>query len=151
MRVDPESQHPVELTNLIRNFRHVVLGPYELPGNRLAGDLYDNLPHPWDVVPPVPSFPKEQFRKYDFDRGEGAKIHGPKISMSERRSATLQQAEKKISTASPVTRWREAHAGLVGTEKDCVKVFIGQLRKILGGEEVVDGFATTVLLFKKVG
>lgn len=122
------------------------------------GDLYDNLQLPWDVTPTVPSLPQSHFKKYDFDRGGAcdenkglSNDEAGKISMAERQTITLQQAEKKLSTASPVTRWREAHPELAGTERDCLRVFIEELRGMIGGEELVDGFATTVLLFKKVG
>jgi len=50
------------------HFEREVLGVYELPGNRLSRDLYDNLPLPWDVSPPVPEFSKSGFVKHDYDR-----------------------------------------------------------------------------------
>ena len=49
-----------------------------------------------------------------------------------------------------VTRWREAHPDLVGTKKECVRVFVNNLREALGGkDELLSGGATAILLFKK--
>lgn len=40
-----------------------------------------------------------------------------------------------MSTASMVTRWREAHPELVGTDKDCVHVLVEKLKDALVGTE----------------
>lgn len=62
----------------------------------------------------------------------------------------LADVEQALATASTVTRWREAHPDLVGTEQDCVKVFVKDLREALGGkDEILSGGATTIMLFKK--
>ena len=50
------------------HFERVVIGDYELPGNRLSRDMYDNLPLPWEVSPPVPEFAKSDYVKHDYDR-----------------------------------------------------------------------------------
>jgi trans-aconitate 3-methyltransferase len=64
--------------------------------------------------------------------------------------AKLADIEQDLATASMVTRWREAHPDLVGTEGDCVRVFVNNLREVLGGkEELLSGGSTTILLFKK--
>lgn len=62
----------------------------------------------------------------------------------------LSDMEDGLATASMVTRWREAHPDLVGTDEDCVKVFVQKLREALGGkEELLSGGSTTVMLFRK--
>jgi trans-aconitate 3-methyltransferase len=50
------------------HFERVVIGEYELLGNRLSRDMYDNLPLLWEVSPPVPGFSKSDYVKHDYDR-----------------------------------------------------------------------------------
>jgi hypothetical protein len=58
-----------------------------------------------------------------------------------------------------VTRWREAHPDLVGTEEDCVLKTMNAIAKVLGVEDgdkansikIPVGSATVLLLFKHVG
>ena len=63
---------------------------------------------------------------------------------------TLDKESKDLSTASIVTRWRATNPELVGTDKDAVKVFIGELKEVLGGQDwILRGMGTAILLFKK--
>ena len=50
-----------------------------------------------------------------------------------------------------VTRWREAHPQLAGTENDVVVKMAREMREFLGGEELVIGRSCVLLLFKKTG
>ncbi len=70
--------------------------------------------------------------------------------------AMLQRIEAMIATMSQVTRWREAHPNLVGTDEDCVKVVMAEISKVmLGVGDKVDmkslfgGFCTVVLFVKR--
>lgn len=48
---------------------------------------------------------------------------------------SLEQFAKVCGTASMVTRWREAHPELVGTDEDVLNVTVRELREALGGRE----------------
>ena len=123
------------------------LAPYELPGNRLCREAYDNLPLPWNVQPPIEGFSEAGFIKYDWDR-DGHLSDGEHFFLGDQR-VTLDQAHKMFETASMVTRWREAHPELVGTEKDVVIKMIKGAREVLGREDVVIGSSCHLLLFKR--
>ncbi|KAF8866480.1 S-adenosyl-L-methionine-dependent methyltransferase [Acephala macrosclerotiorum] len=111
------------------------LGPYAQPGNILSMNMYDDLPRPWDVSPPITEFPESNNGVDFFGGGE---------------TRTLVQIENGMGTVSMVTRWRAANPELVGTDKDVVKVFAKELREALGGQDwVVEGSGTTIMLFKK--
>ncbi|KAG9237590.1 S-adenosyl-L-methionine-dependent methyltransferase [Amylocarpus encephaloides] len=145
---DPNQPNAQKLREIILRFQDETIAKYELPGNRLARGTYENLPLPWQASPPVLSLPEANFVKHDFDRG-GVLSNGKTFFGGSRR-LTLEQIEKAIGTASPVTRWREANPDLAGTEKDCVKTLVADLREALNGkEELIEGPATTILLFKR--
>jgi hypothetical protein len=133
---------------VLLRFERETLAPYEMPGNRLSRDMYDNLPLPWNVSPPLQEFPLSGHVKYDYDR-EGVLSNGVDF-FNEGEVETLDETNKGLSTASMVTRWRVANPELVGTDKDAVTVFVEELRGALGGQDwVVRGSGTAILLFKK--
>src|SRR6187402_2892276 len=109
------------------------LAPYELPGNRLSLDMYDNLPLPWNISKPVTEFPQSEYIKLEYDR-DGKLSNGVSF-FGQSQISTMDELEKGLGTASMVTRWRAANPDLVGTDKDVVKVFIKELREALGGQE----------------
>jgi hypothetical protein len=130
-------------------FERETLAPYELPGNRLSMEMYDNLPLPWSVLPPVEAFPQSDYVKHDYDR-EGVLSDGVDF-FGGGSFTTLDEESKSLSTASMVTRWRAANPELVGTDKDVVRVFIRELKEALGGQDwILRGTGTAILLFKKV-
>ncbi len=57
--------------------------------------------------------------------------------------------QKKLGTASMVTRWRAAHPDLANTDKDLAIQTIQEIREAIGGEELIMGHSCTLLLFKK--
>ncbi|KAA8576449.1 hypothetical protein EYC84_006569 [Monilinia fructicola] len=126
--------------------------PYELPPNRLSRDMYDHLPLPWNIPHPIPSsiLPESQFLKLDYDRDGILSDPSSNDFFGGGREVTLMQAEKGLSTASMVTRWREAHPKEAGTEKDIVKLHIEEVRKLMGGREsMMTGSGTTIIFVKK--
>ena len=129
-------------------FERETLGPYALPGNILSMNMYDDLPRPWTVSPPVKEFPESKYVKYDWDR-DGKLSDGVDFFGGAERE-TLDEIENGMGTASMVTRWRAANPELVGTDKDVVKVFVRELREALGGQDWVKrGSGTSIMLFKK--
>ncbi|KAH8792615.1 S-adenosyl-L-methionine-dependent methyltransferase [Hyaloscypha finlandica] len=127
-----------KVQQVLLRFERETLVPYELPGNRLSMDMYDNLPLPWN----------SEYVKYDYDR-EGVLSNGVDF-FGGGSFTTLDKESKDLSTASIVTRWRATNPELVGTDKDAVKVFIGELKEVLGGQDwILRGMGTAILLFKK--
>lgn len=86
----------------------------------------------------------------EWDR-DGKLSNGKGFFGARAEPTTLTDLENGFNTASMVTRWREAHPDLVGTEEDVVKETIRELREALGGKEsFVAGTSTALLLFSKV-
>lgn len=125
------------------------LAPYTAPGNIISMNMYDDLPLPWTIPTAVTAFPKSSYVKHEYDRN-GVLSNGVSFFGGGRESS-LDDVERGFSTASMVTRWREAHPDLVGTDKDVVKAFVNELREALPADQqrVQQGSATAILLFKK--
>ncbi|KAG4031532.1 hypothetical protein MFRU_009g03020 [Monilinia fructicola] len=148
----PSTPNRDELLRIFLHFERDVLAPYELPPNRLSRDMYDHLPLPWNIPHPIPSsiLPESQFLKLDYDRDGILSDPSSNDFFGGGREVTLMQAEKGLSTASMVTRWREAHPKEAGTEKDIVKLHIEEVRKLMGGREsMMTGSGTTIIFVKK--
>ncbi|PMD24966.1 S-adenosyl-L-methionine-dependent methyltransferase [Hyaloscypha hepaticicola] len=144
----PSTPNYQKVQEVLLRFEREILAPYELPGNRVSMEMYDNLPLPWNVNPPVKDFPQLDYVKHDYDR-EGVLSNGVDF-FGGGSFTTLDEESKGLSTASMVTRWRAANPELVGTDKDVVKVFIQALREVLGGQDwILRGSGTAILLFKK--
>ena len=124
-----------------------ILAPYELPGNRLARESYDHLLLPWNCSPPIDGFQESGFERLEWDRD--GRLSDPEHFFLGDNVFTLERMQKRLTTASTVTRWREAHPHLAGTEQDVVVKMAREMREILGGEKVIIGQSCVLLLFKK--
>lgn len=131
------------------HLRRDILAPYELPGNRLTRDLYDHLLLPWNCSPPIDGFSEIGFTRLEWDRD--GKLSDAEHFFLGDQIITIERMQERMSTASMVTRWREAHPQLVGTEEDVVMRMAREMRDILGKEELVVGSSCVLLLFKKTG
>lgn len=145
----------------LREIEAAELLPYYEPGNRLARDLYVDLPLPWTVSPPVEdAFPKSLFKRKTFGLDadeaegqiEGEELHGGPADQW----LDMDTVEKMFATVSPVARWREAHPDKVGTEEDVVKKIRNSMEKGLrevgvekGKERVRAGGDGVLLMLKK--
>ncbi|RFU24108.1 hypothetical protein B7463_g12231, partial [Scytalidium lignicola] len=144
----PSTPNAAKVQEVMFRFERETLAPYETPGNRLSRDMYDNLILPWNTSPPIAVFPESLLVRHVYDR-EGVLTNGESFFGGGGKT-TLEELEKGLGTASMVTRWREQHPDLVGTEKDVVKQHIQEMRQALGGKEwFVRGSGTAILLFKK--
>lgn len=134
---------------ILLRFERETLAPYETPSNRLSRDMYDDLALPWTIPAPVKDFPQELFVRREWDR-EGVLSNGESF-FGGGRERSVDDLEKGLATASLVTRWREAHPDLAGTEKDVVEQFAIELREALGPDQstLSLGSGTVILLFKK--
>lgn len=138
--------HAAKVDEISESFNRRVVDPYIEPGNRIAHDMYDNLELPWVADPTQTAFPKDEFQRFDWDRGglsDGKDFFGGSVEFP------ISFYEQAIGTVGAVTRWREAHPELVGTERDCVKEVLAELREVLGETPLRGGGATVLLLFKK--
>ena len=146
-QADPSNPNAAKVEETKSRFKGEILAPYELPGNRLAHDMYDHLLLPWHCSPPIDGLLESGFTRLEWDR-DG------KLSDSEHfflgdLTITIEKMQKMMSTGSMVTRWREAHPQLVGTEQDVVAKMAKETRDLLGEGEVVIGSSCVLLLFKK--
>lgn len=129
-----------------------VLAPFELPSSRLSRDMYRNLPMPWSLTPPLPAFRKDEMvrREWDVDGvlSDGHDFFGGSTETS------LDELERGLGTSSMVTRWREAHADQAGTEDDCVRRMMRDVRQAMGVEAGQDAKirasgATALIMLRK--
>ncbi|OAA77883.1 methyltransferase domain-containing protein [Akanthomyces lecanii RCEF 1005] len=151
--VHPSTPGAAALDAVLQRFITRDLLPHYLPGNFLFRDRYRSLPVPWTADPPVRGFDRGAFERREWDIA----YDKPFVRGGDR-PVGLDVIEAAASTMSPVTRWREANAELVGTERDVVKVLRRDMEAVLRengvaeGEErvrmIMDG---TLLLFKKSG
>lgn len=123
------------------------LVPFELAGNRLSSDWYENLLLPWNCSPPVHDFLETGFQRLEWDRD--GKLSSPDHFFLGEETVSIEAAKKRLGTASAVTRWREAHPQLAGREQDVVEKMAREMRELLGEDEIVFGRSCVLLLFKK--
>ncbi|RDW64005.1 hypothetical protein BP5796_10507 [Coleophoma crateriformis] len=146
---DPQKPHASEINKILLRLERETLAPYAVPANLVSMNMYDTLHLPWANNPPVSSFPPESFQRLTYDR-EGVLSDGEHFFGGDE-EVNIEELEKGLSTASMVTRWREANVEKVGTEDDVVRAFAKELRDVVGPRGVlVKGSGTAILLFKKI-
>ena len=97
----------------------------------------------------MPDLPEKNFERIVWNR-DGEVKKGEKFFWGAERMP-LDVFPIHCSTTSPVTRWREAHPDLVGTDLDCVTVAVKELKEALGGQDWLEiGTGMALLLVKKV-
>jgi SAM-dependent methyltransferase len=127
------------------------LKPYFEPGNLLTRNLYRDLLLPWTSDPVVDAFDEKTFFRREWD---GSEVEEDGYFVGQQ-TIDLDRLEKSFGTSSPITRWRQANPEAVGTEKDIVKIIVGDIRRLLHeagveqGKEVVKGALASVLLVVK--
>lgn len=131
------------------------LQPYNALGNIVTRNLYVDLPLPWTIEVPVEEFEKESFvrKEWNINRAKGTEresLHGTEMSV------TPEQLEAVLGTASPVTRWREAHPDKAGTEEDILRKLRRRIESLLhqagvkpDEERVTGGVSMVLLMIKK--
>lgn len=156
MSADPKSTpNASEVQAILSEFEDVILGPYALPANKLSQHNYKDLIIPWDKTETASLFDKNSFKRLEWDVGgqltDGVDFFGGS------EETTLAEIREGMSTASMVTRWRDAHPELVGTDRDCVNVLIQKLKAAMGvgggrEEEAIlgMGMGTAILIVNRV-
>lgn len=159
--IHPATPNAAAMNTSLREIEAAELLPYYEPGNRLARDLYVDLPLPWTVSSPADgAFPKSLYVRKTFgldaDEAEG-QVKGEELHAGPADQwLDLDTVEKMFATVSPVARWREANPEKVGTEADVVKKIRSALEKGLweagvekGKERIRPGGNGVLLMLKK--
>ena len=146
-RTDPSTPNASHVKETFFRLEHEYLDPYESVGNRIARNCYDELSLPWDAHPPIEGFSQDGFTRLVWDR-DGNLSDGNHFFLGDQH-ITLAQLQRKLGTASMVTRWRGAHPDLANTDKDVVVQMAQEAREAIGGEDITVGNSCTLLLFKK--
>ncbi|UJR12206.1 hypothetical protein I4U23_016383 [Adineta vaga] len=87
----PSTPNAAEVQRVLFNLEHEILTPFELPSN----------------LPPVTAFSPSDFVRYEWDRN--GILNDGNSFFGDTEECFLDDLEKKLSTASIVTRWREAN------------------------------------------
>lgn len=156
MPADPKSTpNASQVQAILSEFEDVILGPYALPANKLSQYNYKDLILPWDKTETSSLFDINKFKKLEWDVGGQLTDDVDFFGGSE--ETTLAEIREGMSTASMVTRWRDAHPELVGTAGDCVNVLIQKLKAVMGvsgGREeesiLKTGTGTAILIVNRV-
>ncbi|TVY51564.1 putative methyltransferase [Lachnellula cervina] len=150
----PATTNASDVQKVLFHLEEDLLGPHELPPNRISRTIYDSLLLPWNITPPIEPFPASSYIRYEWDR-DGILTNGEDF-FGGSKEVTLGELEKSLSTASMVTRWRQAHPDLVGTEMDCVRstmidigLAMGVDKSSIPATKIRTGHATVLLLFKR--
>jgi SAM-dependent methyltransferase len=148
IRAHPSMPNATAIQAAIHQNQDHHLLPYYEPGNLLTRNRYAGLPLPWTLAQPVTEFDASAFFRKDWGIGEEFFVGEPEVD--------LDTFELMNATASPVTRWRQAHPDLVGTERDVLKMLRREIELLLHeagverGKETVRGSVLgTLLVFKK--
>lgn len=149
--VHPATPHAEELQKLMSDVEDSVLRPYEAPTSKLSRGMYEDLLLPWQVKPPVSGFEETNgnFKRVEWNKD--GKVEPGKDFLGGR-NVTPAEIEMGFSTASTVTRWREANPDIANTDKDPVKVLVKEVVRILGSADVKihAGASTALLLLKRI-
>lgn len=141
---DPETTpNAAAVQSVLDSFEASVVTEFSAPGNLIARDLYRKLPLPFGSCPDS-VFPHAQFTRIEWNADGLPTPRDKKASEGEpdyfagHPALSLALAKKAISTASPITRWREAHKAQVerGDVRDCVDVLFEDMKRAMGPEYV---------------
>lgn len=153
MRVHPSIPNYAAVQAALDQHEDLLRG-YMAPGNLLTRDLYIDLPLPWRLATPVPDFDESTFFRKEWNTGSTLESR-EEFFVGGEQEVDLDTLEKVLGTASPVSRWREAHPDAVGTEDDVVRIIRRNIERVLheagveNGKEVLKGGVAAVLLMVK--
>jgi hypothetical protein len=131
------------------------LGDYMEPGNKLARDLYVDLPLPWTLPTPVPEFDRASFTRKEWGTNDVGSEPRDEYYALPQPEVDLDTLESILGTMSPVTRWREANPGMENTEGDIVRTMRREIEGVLHdagvevGREILAGGVTGALVLVK--
>jgi trans-aconitate 3-methyltransferase len=122
--------HAEAVQKLLDEFELEILRLHELPGNRLARELYSTIELPW--TSDVDGYDKESYMYRTWNK-DGSLEEGLENGWLQLTDGTWEGMALMLGTASPVTRWREANKSKVekGEVRDCVEVLVGQAHSVV--------------------
>ncbi|KAF3762337.1 hypothetical protein M406DRAFT_72349 [Cryphonectria parasitica EP155] len=148
----PSTPNAAAVQEALSHLEDSILGPFEGPALHLSRTMYDTLPLPWSIEPPVAAFSAGNFVRKEWNRG-GKLEDGAVDFFAGGREQSLDELAQGLDTASMVTRWRQAHPDCVGTEEDCVRVTVRRIAEVVGKDQadirLKLGSATALLLFRR--
>ncbi|KAH7037879.1 methyltransferase domain-containing protein [Microdochium trichocladiopsis] len=153
----PHSSNPnaTALTKLLTNLTDNDLEPHMARGNKIGRSRYSELLLPWTIDHPVPEFDAASFQRLIWVP-EGEAVQEGELAVPIE-TLTMDDLERIADTMSPITRWREAHPDLAGTERDLVKASRRKIEAVLSeGGAQSDNLVLrmtspgVLLLFKRV-
>lgn len=151
LNVHPSVPNAAAINAVVKKMHEEELSQFYEPGNLLTRNLYMTIGLPWTVDPPVPEFDESAL----FRKEWGTESNDESFFEMRQMIFHLDTVEKMLGTASPVTRWREAHPEAAGTEKDVIRKMRREVEKLLHeagvekGKETVRGDKAGVLLMVK--
>lgn len=121
--------------------------------------MYKDLPLPWTLDQSMAAaFPEESFVRLEWNR-DGRLEPGEDDFFGGSDPVSLEQLMGALGTSSMITRWRQAHPQIVGTEEDCVAMTMRAVAEAMGANiedpgalsqvMIRAGTATTLLLFTR--
>jgi ubiquinone/menaquinone biosynthesis C-methylase UbiE len=146
-RIHPSVPNAAAIQAEMDRIEEKYLVPYFVSGNWLTRNRYIDLPLPWTLEVPITEFDETTSIRKDWDIETDFYAINPEVS--------LDLFEKITATGSPVTRWRQAHAETIGTERDVLKIFRRAIERLLHeagveeGKEMVKGATHGVVLVIK--
>jgi SAM-dependent methyltransferase len=138
-----------------------ILGPYELPQNKLYRGLYRDLELPWTIKDSDPSieaameaFDPSKFQRIEFNQN-GQVEPGQKFVHSQ--TSSLKMLQYGLGTTSGVNRWREAHKEQLakGEIEDCAAYMIRRVQEVMAevpegeGRDWIEGGSPIGMIFIK--
>jgi SAM-dependent methyltransferase len=149
----PDTPNAKAINEAFARFKEEEMKPFFEKGNFLVQNGYADLEMPWDVASPPPVV-MEAFGRATCFRKEWDTV-GETFSVGQDVPFTAEEFERMWATSSPVTRWRKAHPGKVGTEEDVVRVLRRRIEGLLAevgvgeGEAVLKGTSAGVVVMVK--
>jgi len=115
---------------------------------------------PWEDASTAPFFDRTSFLRHELSRKDLSPTPVPTtaaaIAADPLAPQVWQRVLNMLNTMDAVTRWREAHPDLVGTERDCVTMLVEDTKEALReGNTKIDfgrlllGMKTVLLLVKR--
>lgn len=160
---EPTTPEEAKVRAVFARFHKEVIEAYGVEGGKISSNGYKDLVLPWSdnssLSPATAAlFDRDAFVRKEFTRQELATGDTAKqVAKDPLATSIWQRVENLLNTLDPVTRWREAHPELAGTDKDCVKVLIAEtVEAVKDGKAKIDfgnlllGMKTAVLLVKRV-
>lgn len=144
----PDTPNAVAINEAFKRCQKDYLEPYFEPGNLLTRNGYRTLGMPWDAVPSIEAFDDKSLFRKEWALDEP-------FHVGQNDPISLDLLEKMLGTSSPVTRWRQAHPDIQGTEEDVVRVLRNETERLLGeagvpkGAKALRGAAPGVLVMVK--